>query len=266
MKLMISHETTYSYDAPVRYALQQLRLTPKTREGQEVSDWNIDVIGGKVELEFDDHNNNRVHLVSIEPDNSEISIKASGTVITSNSSGIIGRHGGFAPLWHFLRATALTKPGPLVRNLVRQVGEEPGDDVKILHNLSSLIADQVSYEIGQTDTKTTAENALENGHGVCQDHTHVFLAAARLMGYPARYVSGYLMLNDRVDQDASHAWAEVHVDDLGWVGFDVSNRISPDERYVPVATGLDYMETAPVSGMRFGEGSESMVVSLQVQQ
>jgi transglutaminase-like putative cysteine protease len=79
-------------------------------------------------------------------------------------------------------------------------------------------------------------------------------------------VSGYLMLDDRVNQDASHAWAEAYVSDLGWVGFDVSNQISPDGRYVRVATGLDYSGAAPVSGMRYGYGGESMTVRLQVQQ
>jgi transglutaminase-like putative cysteine protease len=86
------------------------------------------------------------------------------------------------------------------------------------------------------------------------------------MGFPARYVSGYLMMNDRVEQDASHAWAEAHVPGLGWVGFDVSNGISPDDRYVRLATGLDYRNAAPVSGMRIGASTESMDVSLQVQQ
>jgi transglutaminase-like putative cysteine protease len=101
---------------------------------------------------------------------------------------------------------------------------------------------------------------------VCQDHAHIFIAAARSMGYPARYVSGYLMMEDRVHQDASHAWAEVHVDPLGWVGFDVSNGISPDTRYVRVATGLDYAEAAPVSGLRFGNGGEAMSIDIQVAQ
>ena len=86
------------------------------------------------------------------------------------------------------------------------------------------------------------------------------------MGFPARYVSGYLLLSDMIDQDASHGWAEAHIAGLGWVGFDVSNGISPDERYVRVATGLDYKEAAPISGMRFGESGESLIVSLQVQQ
>ena len=101
---------------------------------------------------------------------------------------------------------------------------------------------------------------------MCQDHAHVFIAAARLMGYPARYVSGYLMMNDRVHQDASHAWAEAYVDMLGWVGFDVSNGISPDPRYVRVATGRDYREAAPISGLRFGAGGEAMSIDIQVQQ
>jgi transglutaminase-like putative cysteine protease len=85
-------------------------------------------------------------------------------------------------------------------------------------------------------------------------------------GFPARYVSGYLMTDDRVEQDASHAWAEAHLDGLGRVGFDVSNAISPDARYVRVATGLDHDGAASISGMRFGVGSENMRVELQVEQ
>jgi len=101
---------------------------------------------------------------------------------------------------------------------------------------------------------------------VCQDHAHIFITLARMLGYPARYVSGYLMMNDRVEQDATHAWAEAHIAGLGWVGFDVSNAISPDERYVRVATGLDYREAAPISGLLVGAGTEEMAVTLQVQQ
>ena len=83
---------------------------------------------------------------------------------------------------------------------------------------------------------------------------------------PARYVSGYLMMDDRVDQDATHAWAEAHVEGLGWVGFDVSNGISPDERYVRIATGRDARDASPTEGLRVGDAAEHMIVSLQVQQ
>jgi transglutaminase-like putative cysteine protease len=124
----------------------------------------------------------------------------------------------------------------------------------------------ISYETGVSHVGWTAEEALAAGHGVCQDMAHAFVAAARVLGVPARYVSGYLMMNDRVRQDATHAWAEAHVPDLGWVGFDPSNGISPDTRYVRVATGLDYAEAAPVAGLRTGEGAESMTVNVDVEQ
>ncbi|MDJ0612943.1 MAG: transglutaminase family protein [Rhizobiaceae bacterium] len=266
MNLSISHTTTYTYDQPVYYALQQVRLTPKDRSCQNVLDWNIEIEGGKIELEFDDQHNNRVVLVSCDPGQETLIVSANGMVETSDSSGVIGRHGGYAPLWYFTQTTDLTKPGKLVRNLVSTIRAEEADNLERLHLLSNLVLQQITYQTGKTRTDTTAEEALADAVGVCQDHAHAFISAARLMGYPTRYVSGYLMLNDRVEQDATHAWVETYVEDLGWVGFDISNGISPDERYVPVATGLDYTEAAPISGMRFGDSTESMIVSLQVQQ
>ena len=170
------------------------------------------------------------------------------------------------PLWLFKRSTELTRAGPHVRGLAKGLRDAYDDDLTLLHALSARILDAVAYEVGKTHAATTADAAIEAGHGVCQDHAHIFVAAARAMDYPARYVSGYLMMNDRVSQDASHAWAEAHIDGLGWVGFDVSNGISPDARYVRVATGLDYRDAAPVSGLRFGAGTETMDVAINVQQ
>ena len=94
----------------------------------------------------------------------------------------------------------------------------------------------------------------------------MFCAVARLLGFKARYVSGYLMMDDTTIQDASHAWAEVHVDALGWVGFDISNSISPDDRYIRLATGFDYADVIPVSGVRVGDGNESMSTRIVVEQ
>ena len=266
MKLLISHKTRYAFEEPVQYALQQVRLTPKVRPGQKILDWQINASGGNRELEFDDEHNNRVILFSVIPGSEYFELNVTGQVETSQTGGILGRHGGYAPLWLFQRTTPLTKPGKRVQELCRSIATEKFGDVSQLHDLSAAVSERVEYRIGTTSTETTAEETLEAAAGVCQDHTHVFLSAARKLGYPARYVSGYLMLNDRVEQDASHAWAEVFVDGLGWVGFDVSNSISPDERYVAVATGLDYRQTSPVSGMRFGAGGDSMIVTLQVQQ
>jgi len=266
MRLKIRHQTSYDYDTPVQYGLQQLRLRPKASAGQAILAWELQIEGGKLELEFQDQHYNHVDLVSIEPGRQRVHIVCEGEVETGNNAGVIGHHQGYTPLWLFARSTPLTEPGPRIRGLAEQAGTGHADDIARLHALSGAVLGAMEYQADRTHAGTTAEQALAAGHGVCQDHAQVLVAAARLLGYPARYVSGYLMMGDRVQQDASHAWAEVHVDGIGWVGFDVSNGISPDERYVRIATGLDYRDAAPVSGMRYGDSSESMMVSIQVEQ
>jgi transglutaminase-like putative cysteine protease len=266
MHLRILHTTTYHFDQPVPYGLQRLRLIPKSRTGQTVLSWKMEIEGGRVETEYTDHHQNRVTLISFDPQARSIVVHCEGEVQTEDMAGITGRHGGFAPLWYFTGSTELTRAGPRVRALAKGLKDEYAEDIPRLHALSARITDAVPYETGVTEATTTAEEAVEHGQGVCQDHAHIFVAAARAMGYPARYVSGYLMMNDRVHQDASHAWAEAHIEPLGWVGFDVSNGYSPDTRYVRVATGLDYREAAPVSGLRYGSSGEAMSIDIQVQQ
>jgi transglutaminase-like putative cysteine protease len=266
MHLKILHTTTYRFDRPVPYGLQQLRLVPKSRTGQAVMRWQTEIEGGREQTQFNDHHQNRVSLISFDPDATSIVIHCDGEVETADLHGVIGKHAGFAPLWFFRRSTELTRAGPNVRRLAKGLREEHEQDIPRLHALSARILDEVPWEAGTTHAATSAEEAIDHACGVCQDHAHIFLAAARSMGYPARYVSGYLMMEDRVHQDASHAWAEAHVDGVGWVGFDVSNGISPDARYVRVATGLDYREAAPVSGLRYGSGGEALSIDIQVQQ
>ncbi len=266
MRLKIAHLTRYHFSVPVSYALQQLRLTPKTRRGQTVLDWRIEIDGGTEQAAFVDEFNNQTLLISLTEGATELVVRAEGELETHDQAGIVGQHGGWTPLWIYQRTTPLTAPGPTIRKLVRSLATDFENDVARLHGLMHLIAGAVTYEQGATVVTTTAEEAAAAEHGVCQDHTHIFIACARLLGFPARYVSGYLMMNDRVQQDASHAWAEVYADNLGWVGFDVSNAISPDERYVALATGLDYLDAAPVSGLMFGQGPEGLDVSVQVQQ
>lgn len=265
MRLAIDHTTHYRFSEPLAHGLQRLRLTPKSTSGQRILSWTMFFDGAVREAEYDDQNMNRVTLVSLAQGASEVTIRCEGVVDTSDESGIIGRHAGFLPLWSFLDPTELTTPGPKLRALLGELAPD-ADRVAQLHRLSALVRQRVEYLPGHTDPNSSSEGVLAAGRGVCQDHAHVFIAAARALGVPARYVSGYLMMDDRVEQDAGHAWAEAHVDGLGWVGFDISNGISPDARYVRVATGADYREAAPVTGIRFGDLDESMHVSLAVQQ
>jgi transglutaminase-like putative cysteine protease len=262
MRLKISHTTEYEYDEPVPYSLQRLRLTPLDGPGQKVLNWIVSVDGAKVEAGYADQFGNRVELVSTEDTQKTIRITASGEVETQDRAGVFGAHQGFCPLWLFLRETPLTKPGELVGELVETLTGDTG--LARMHALMEAIHTRVAYIPGTTTTETTAEQALAAKTGVCQDHTHIFLAAARSLENPARYVSGYLLMDGQTEQVATHAWAEVHMPGLGWVGFDAANNVCPDERYVRIATGLSYTDCVPVSGMRIGLAAEHLKVSLSV--
>lgn len=264
MRLKIKHATRYRFDNPVTYGLQQLRKTPKSSHQQSVLAWSTTIEGGKSELSFEDHHHNLVELISITRDATELVVTSEGEVELAESHGILGRHLGPTPLWLYQRATERTRVGPATRALIRTV--QDGEPLERLHALMMAVHGAVAFEIGASHADWSAEDALRAGRGVCQDHAHVFLAAAREMGFAARYVSGYLMLDDRVAQDAMHAWAEAHVDGLGWVGFDPANGISPDNRYVRVATGLDYGDAAPVTGTRIGGLGEVLDVHIEVAQ
>ena len=264
MHLTIQHSTHYRFENPVTFGLQQLRKTPKNSDIQTVLNWQTEVQGGRKELSFEDHHRNTTELISFDRDTTEVIVTSRGEVEVTSSSGVIGPHLGPAPLWLYRRRTAYTIARAGARALVRKLPS--GDMLSQMHALSTLIHETIAYEVGSSETGWSAEEAIEAGRGVCQDHAHVFLACAREMGVPGRYVSGYLMLDDSVVQDAMHAWAEAYVDGLGWVGFDVSNQISPDTRYVRVATGLDYSDAAPVSGTRMGGAGEVLEVRIDVAQ
>lgn len=263
MRLKITHTTLYRYVAPVQYSLQRLRLTPPSCSGQRVESWHITVDGATVEAGYNDQFGNHVHLVSTQGEAHEVRIEACGEVVTEDHAGVFGPHVGYCPLWLFLRDTPRTKAGRLTRDLVKSLSA--GEPLAMMHDLMEAIHTAVAYLPGRTDSETTAEQALESGQGVCQDHAHVMIAAARSMGLPARYISGYLKMDDTIQQAATHAWAEVHLAGLGWVGFDAANNHCPDARYVRLATGLCYADAAPVSGMRVGPAGEDLEVTVVVE-
>ncbi len=264
MRLKISHTTEYTYAEPVQYLLQRLRLTPLSQPGQTVISWETSVEGAKMEVGYDDHFGNRVNLVSVNGDQTFIRVVASGEVETEDKAGVYGVHQAYAPLWLYLRETPLTKMAKPIRNLAKAMDGDT--DLARMHALMGKIHELVEYRQGETGTETTAEQALLQKSGVCQDHAHIMIAAARTLGLPARYVSGYLMMQDQPEQTASHAWAEVHLNGLGWVGFDAANKMCPDDRYVRIACGLDYRDAAPISGLIHGSSSEALKVSVTVKQ
>ena len=263
MRIAVSHTTHYRFTRPSAHALQRLHLRPRDSSVQKVANWSLTVEGGLIEAGYEDHNQNLTTLVSLLPGALELSITCEGIVETRDCAGVVGAHTGFMPLWVSRNQTALTEPGSKLRALAAGFATQGAVGLDGLHGLADAVRDAVAYQPGHTDADTNAEEALVAGRGVCQDHAHIFIGAARALGVPARYVSGYLLMDDTTQQQAGHAWAEAWVADLGWVGFDVSNAICPDERYIRLAVGVDYRDVAPVTGLVVG-AADGMVSELAV--
>jgi transglutaminase-like putative cysteine protease len=263
MRLSVTHRTIYRYTEPVRYTIQTLRLQPQPYEGLSVLSWRVEGESSRALPRFIDGLGNFVHTQTIDRPHREACVTAIGEVETRRGDGVaLGTIEPLPPLF-FLRTTPLTAPDAAIAALAEDGGG--GDSIDRLHALMHRVRDRLDYRPGMTDIETTAAAALAQGFGVCQDHAQLFVAAARLMGIPARYVSGYLWTGDEPQPGAaSHAWAEAHVPGLGWVGFDAANRVCPTECYIRVAVGLDYSAAAPVRGLRRGPAEESLTVDVQV--
>ncbi len=258
MQLTINHRTHYLYTDIVNYTIQKLRLTPQDGFGQRVKRWEIRVNGHL--QRHDDAYGNAAHLLVLDTPHEEINILATGEVETGLDTP--PAH-DILPREIYLRATPLTDTDVALRQFAVQFKEKVLDE-KVLEEMMHAIVDQVPYERGMTNVDTTAAEAFRSGRGVCQDHAHIFIACCRYLGIPARYVSGYLF-NDDGSLLESHAWADAWLPN-GWASYDVSNRRRANGVHVRLATGLDYRDACPVSGMRVGGGLETMSVGVQVDQ
>lgn len=266
MRLRIEHETTYRYERPVRSLIQVLRLTPRDHEGQHVRDWRIEPSADGRLKQQEDVLGNIVHVLSCEAAVEELLIRVTGEVETSDTHGIVRGAVERVPDLFFLRDTDLTRPDAAIRAFARDVaGDVEGDELAALHRLLAGLTRDMSFDTGPTHAATTATEAFALRRGVCQDLTHVFIAAARSLGIPARYVSGYFCRADGAVQEAGHAWAEAKTPGLGWIAFDPANGICATDAYVRAAVGLDYLGAAPIRGSRMGGGSEVLSVKLRVE-
>ncbi|WP_020183373.1 transglutaminase family protein [Methylotenera sp. 1P/1] len=253
MRLNIQHQTQYVYSEMVTYTIQQLRLTPQNGFGQHVRHWDIKVNGQLHEVQ--DTFGNIAHTLVIDNPHHELYISVSGEVETG--VGDVSQHEAL-PMPIYLRETELTAPSVGITEFAHAFKAKP------LEEMMHALRDKMQYLKGATQVDTTAAQAFALGQGVCQDHAHVFIACCRSLGYPARYVSGYLFTEDGSLMQ-THAWADVWLDDR-WQSLDVSNGCVTNETHIRLAVGLDYRGASPVSGMRIGGGEEGMATSVIVNQ
>lgn len=267
MRLKITHETHYTYTEPPASVIELLRLTPRNSATQSVREWGLEVSNESIMRRFNDAFGNINHTFSAAGPLDELVVRAVGTVETEPSNGVVSGTPEPLPVAVYLRETDLTGPTAALAAIGADAFAAcDGTTLDHLHKLMDAVHGAMTQKPGFAPVALPADATLKAGEGVCHDLTHVFLAAARAHRIPARYISGYCAVDGASrDPQATHSWAEAHVEGLGWVGFDPSSNRSPGENYVRLAVGLDSLSAAPVRGAIYGGAGETLTVRVRVE-
>jgi transglutaminase-like putative cysteine protease len=268
MRISVFHRTVYRFDRPARFVAQSHRLTPADSQGQRVEVWNISAVeGAQFGARCRDGAGDLLVTMTHQGPVEEIAIEVEGLVETRDMAGVLRGHAETISPLVYMRPTAATATNRALGDLCNRAlaGRHDAGELDRAHLLAAAVADAIEYAPGTTHAHTTAAEALEIGQGVCQDHAHAMIAVARAAGLPARYVTGYLFAQEEGGpHEASHAWAEIFVTGLGWVGFDAANRCCPDDRYIRLGSGRDSRDAAPIRGISGGLAEERMDVEVVV--
>ena len=214
MRLTVRHATTYAYDPPADRCALRLRLYPPSFTSQRVLSWKVSVNGQAVPALMTTATGDKESIWTKSNVGEEVLVLAEGEVEVDDTAGVVrGLRDGIRPQV-FLRPTPLTEADEKIEKLAASIADAA--PLEQMHSLFNAVADAIEYKPATTTSTTTAAQALKAGQGVCQDHAHVFISAARTLKVPARYVVGYLFAPDAKLAE-THAWAEAWVKDIGWV-------------------------------------------------
>jgi transglutaminase-like putative cysteine protease len=265
MRLFIDHRTEYRFSQPQSRLVQLLRMLPGSHVGQNVVDWRIDVDCDARLKPGRDGFGNETQMLYIGGPIDHIGMTVTGEVLTEDRAGMLAGTTEPLPPALFLQRTRCTSTDEAITDFAQALAHAGGSRLSQIHRLNEALHDRLELIPGRHRGAHDAAAVFGEGKGSYSDLVHVFLAAARTIGMPARYVSGHMFRGDSEErQEAAHGWAEAWVDDMGWIGFDPSVGRCPDDAYVRVAVGLDYRDAAPLSGARTGGGDEALEVSVRV--
>lgn len=282
MLLEIRHVTEYHYAEPVRESVMELWMQPRKGGGQRLISFNLDLDPASQLFSYADPFGNAVYHFDVPQPHQRLRIEATSAVETGPAGDIpealdMGEwdrmRGDFVrgECFDFLRPHGFAVQTELLAKFAEDRGLEAlrqRDPLSAMRALNQVIYSAFDYEAGATEADSPIDIALQGGRGVCQDFAHVMLAICRSWGVPARYVSGYLFTDrtegDRSDPDATHAWVEVFLPSLRWVGFDPTNNVLAGERHVAVAIGRDYGDIPPSRGVYKGDADSKLAVGVNI--
>jgi transglutaminase-like putative cysteine protease len=261
MRLKIEHTTTFTYDLPISEAYTEMRLKPLDADGQHCLSFSLVAEPRDEVLQYTDRFGNDVRHLDVLQPHQRLRVAAVSEVLTPEA--FVADPAALSPLDEFDYLTA-TGYAPLTADLAGFAAAHavPGDPQATVFALLHTIYANLKYEKGVTDVTTTADRALALGRGVCQDFSHILLAACRSQGLPARYVSGYLYNDGHTA--ASHSWVDVYVAGRGWLSLDPTHDCEQTGQYVRVAIGRDYADVPPTRGVFKGRAKETMEVQVKL--
>jgi transglutaminase-like putative cysteine protease len=264
VKLEIVHSTRYRYSGPIAETVMEVRLRPMDGNGQRCLDFNLELSHGVKARTYVDGFGNHVHYFNLVRPHSGLSVVSRSTVETGLG---FDAEPGEELVWDFLRFRSPVKDLDGVRELARRHAiadpASPESVERALDELTMTISREFTYDRTVTNVYSSVEEVLALHAGVCQDFAHLFIAAARVMGVPARYVSGYIHFPGEKISTASHAWAEAWVGGRGWIGFDATHPVRTTPHHVRLAVGRDYTDAAPTRGVYVGSATGTMAITVK---
>jgi len=262
MHLRVYHRTRYVYRLPVTDSHNEVRLRPATEDAKRLSFFILKVSPPRRLRHFRDEHFNYVQWFEIPEPHHELVIEATSHIHTSSQyvDGVRPLGVTFEDiqacdqvdmLRPFIKSSKYVVVDPEIWRLALDVRDERKDVFETAVAIMNFIYKEWTYAPNTTSSSTHMSEVLHLRRGVCQDFAHIMIGLCRALEIPARYVSGYIYNGPTAElrgAQASHAWCEVWLPNLGWFGLDPTNNTLSDERYVKIATGCDYDDAAPIRG------------------
>lgn len=278
MYYALKHETRFHYSEPISESVMEVYMQPRTEGIQRCLRFKLQTSPRARAFERYDDLGNGVHFFDIPAKHERLTIVAESVVelvapaplpdaLSPDAWDALDEMTSTGDFWDALAPSPRTEPTELLRTFGEEVGLRRRDDpLTVLRDLNTAVYEAFGYSSSTTEVDSAMDVALAARKGVCQDFTHIMLALVRSVGIPSRYVSGYLFYHrgDRSVPDASHAWVEAYLPELGWIGFDPTNNIIAGERHIRVAIGRDYNDVPPTRGFFKGSADTELEVEVEI--
>jgi transglutaminase-like putative cysteine protease len=277
----IRHLTRFRYSEPISESIMETRMHPRSDLNQHCLTFSLSVSPRCRVFSYRDHLGNNVQHFDIPGEHNQLVIVAESVVeqqvlpevprfLSPDAWAALDDMVDAGDYWEMLLPSTFAVQTPAVTLLATQMGVTRRDDPMLLaQELNERLFDYFRYVPRSTRADSPIDEAIISGEGVCQDFAHTMIALLRRVRIPARYVSGYLYRSqenhDRSTPDSTHAWVDVLLPYLGWVGFDPTNNLIAHHRHIRTAVGRDYADVPPTHGIFRGQTDSELYVAVHVE-